>query len=65
MVCPCKDCNKREIGCHSKCEGYLEFVKWNDERKKAERETQKYYNMFRSRKSKRTYFPDRTRNDFY
>ena len=22
---PCKDCQKREIGCHSKCKHYIEF----------------------------------------
>ena len=21
---PCKDCQKREVGCHSKCKGYLQ-----------------------------------------
>lgn len=24
---PCKDCKKRELGCHSKCEKYLAFKK--------------------------------------
>lgn len=25
MMCPCKDCEDREIGCHSKCEKYKKF----------------------------------------
>ena len=26
-ICPCKDCKKRETGCHNKCEDYKE---WKD-----------------------------------
>lgn len=22
---PCKDCQNRQVGCHSKCQGYLEY----------------------------------------
>lgn len=25
MIPPCKDCDKRELGCHGKCEKYAEF----------------------------------------
>lgn len=25
ITAPCKDCKKRELGCHSKCEEYLNF----------------------------------------
>lgn len=28
MICPCKGCDDRHVGCHSKCELYL---KWNEE----------------------------------
>lgn len=31
MNCPCKDCDKREPGCHSKCEAYRNFRKANIE----------------------------------
>lgn len=31
MACPCKDCQKRCVGCHSKCEDYL---KWQEEHNK-------------------------------
>lgn len=34
MKSPCKDCNKRYVGCHGRCEKYLEFKKANDERLK-------------------------------
>ena len=27
MVCPCRDCGKRELYCHAKCEPYIEYVK--------------------------------------
>lgn len=27
MKVPCKDCGDRKIGCHAKCERYLEFRK--------------------------------------
>ena len=25
MICPCKDCNARVLGCHSECDAYQEF----------------------------------------
>lgn len=34
MLAPCKDCKDREIGCHSKCERYKEFVEENEKLKK-------------------------------
>ena len=34
MKAPCKDCEKRYIGCHGRCEKYLEFKKANNERLK-------------------------------
>ena len=34
MKAPCKDCEKRYIGCHGRCEKYLEFKRANDERLK-------------------------------
>lgn len=30
MTCPCRDCDKRTIGCHSKCEQYKEWAKENE-----------------------------------
>ncbi len=34
MKAPCKDCEKRYVGCHGRCEKYLEFKKANNERLK-------------------------------
>ena len=31
MSAPCKNCPDREIGCHSRCNKYLEFRKKRDE----------------------------------
>jgi len=28
MKVPCKDCEKRQLGCHSTCEDYKEFSKY-------------------------------------
>lgn len=35
MTVPCKDCEKRKVGCHSTCEDYGKFVAYNEERKRA------------------------------
>lgn len=32
MNAPCKDCCKRYVGCHGRCEKYLEYHKANQER---------------------------------
>ena len=32
MNAPCKDCEKRYVGCHGRCEKYLEYYKANQER---------------------------------
>ena len=32
MKTPCKDCEKRYVGCHGRCEKYLEFYKTNQNR---------------------------------
>lgn len=38
MQCTCKDCKKREIGCHGNCKEYLAFqkkiIELNEERRK-------------------------------
>lgn len=31
MICPCRDCAEREIGCHTKCEKYIH---WQEEHNK-------------------------------
>ena len=37
MKCPCKECSKREVGCHGKCANYQEWRKWRDEQNAKER----------------------------
>lgn len=32
MKAPCKDCNKRYVGCHGRCEKYQEYYKANQQR---------------------------------
>lgn len=32
-IAPCKDCEDRELGCHSKCEKYIEYKKCSDLKK--------------------------------
>ena len=27
MICPCRDCTTREIGCHGNCEEYADWKK--------------------------------------
>ena len=31
MTAPCKDCPERHMGCHSKCEKYIEYHKFREE----------------------------------
>lgn len=33
LVAPCRGCEKREVGCHAICEGYLTYRKLKDEQK--------------------------------
>ena len=40
-VCPCKECNCREVGCHSKCEAFNDWKKSGIEIKKDYFETKK------------------------
>lgn len=30
-ICPCKNCNKRKIGCHGECQPYLSWSKQKQE----------------------------------
>lgn len=31
MKAPCRDCTERQLGCHSDCEKYINYRKWQDE----------------------------------
>jgi hypothetical protein len=35
---PCKDCKERELGCHAKCEKYIDFKQEREQENKVERE---------------------------
>lgn len=54
--CPCKDCDKRQIGCHSTCKDYKEYCDLNKaEREKAYKERlvgMQIYEMEQERKRK-------------
>ena len=42
---PCKDCQKREIGCHGKCEAYAKFREEKDKEIEARKDRSvAYYN---------------------
>lgn len=44
---PCKDCEEREIGCHSVCEKYQDYFKRNEERKQRIRDSKKALTDYR------------------
>lgn len=52
MICPCKDCNKRTITCHSDCEPYLSYAKWKRQISEIERK-EKQFNYNTKRKEKK------------
>ena len=57
----CKNCESRYVGCHIECADYIQFVKYNEERKRKYRESinsehqfigynnEKYLNLCRTR----------------
>ena len=45
--CPCRNCEKRFSGCHSKCEDYQKFdQKCKDLRLRRQQENSAYYNKY-------------------
>lgn len=44
ITSPCKECIKREVGCHSQCADYLEYKNTLEDIRKTEREE----SLFRS-----------------
>lgn len=46
---PCKDCEKRELGCHSKCEKYKEYRKQHDALSELKRSKEDFENWFAKR----------------
>ena len=48
MVCPCKGCKDRNVGCHSKCEGYSQWkgeLKGIKKKRTKEADLHTYFNM--------------------
>jgi hypothetical protein len=35
MICPCKGCADRAVGCHGQCEPYQEYNAWRESIRKA------------------------------
>lgn len=39
---PCKDCIKREVGCHSRCTDYIEYRKSLEDIRKTKQEERRF-----------------------
>lgn len=48
QLSPCKDCPDREVGCHGKCEKYINYQKENSEVKKYIAKEKKKNNVLNS-----------------
>ena len=43
---PCKDCTRRTVGCHSKCEDYISYSKYRDKQNQEQyKRTTLYMNL--------------------
>ncbi len=48
MKCPCKDCERRSVGCHGKCDDYKEWKNKHDAvRQKERQERQNQFGNYR------------------
>ena len=45
MECPCRRCEKREVGCHGKCEDYKEWKAKSDKIREAARKDRQNYKL--------------------
>lgn len=54
---PCKDCDRREVGCHIDCEDYISWCKEREEKRKVKTEYLKEHDPY-------SHFSTRKRN-FY
>ena len=43
MICPCKDCERRTITCHSNCKEYLAYAEWKQFVNEEERKEKKKF----------------------
>jgi hypothetical protein len=53
LVVPCKDCQKRKVGCHSTCKEYKEFSVANEARREAIKREKEIDHFFKSNASRR------------
>ena len=53
MKAPCKDCIKRELGCHSKCADYQEYRKFQDRQNDDRRKELEIWDAVRTGSSRR------------
>lgn len=44
-IAPCKDCKKRTLGCHGRCDKYLNWKKEHDEARKLLQKNEGYRNI--------------------
>lgn len=53
LKAPCKGCEERQVGCHSKCTKYKQFKQEVDKMRKYEEEKQKQlvYSLYTQKKS--------------
>ena len=42
MLCPCRDCSKREINCHSNCKAYLDYADYKRQVREAEQKDKRF-----------------------
>ena len=49
---PCKGCEKRYVGCHSKCEEYIDYKKRAEEASKLVADKKSFENIFYADKRK-------------
>lgn len=55
LIAPCYNCTDREMGCHSKCEKYKEYLVQNEARREARQKTREDNGYFSEAKA-RNYF---------
>ena len=54
--CPCMECVRREIGCHGRCQAYMDWKKKKDKAKSivvAEKNAEREYLSFNEERKKR------------
>lgn len=58
---PCKDCQRREVGCHSRCQSYISWSEWFQKEKEKHRDDDELRAFYRQ-KDYRYYREQRNHN---